>query len=291
MPTKMDLTEKTGLSRQTIHKHLKEYTMHPLYQNHQEQFRFMADKVLARIFHFATNGDVKAAKLYFDILGKNFGSTQTNYVQNNYVQINNIKLSQDKIKQLSPDKLKEIFAALKRRGWWDNALVVFLSDHGEMAGDHLRLSKTVFYDSSVRVPLIIRCPSQINGGATSDAIAQNIDVYPTLLEAVEAEPSKRCFGKSLWPVLNDPGLGHREAAFSEISAGGYHSTMVCTDRYKYAMDHTGQGYMLHDMNDDPKEQNNLIGHPGFQEIEQECRDRILCFLLDTQCRTSREKKI
>ena len=185
----------------------------------------------------------------------------------------------------------EIFAALKRRGWWDNALVVFLSDHGEMAGDHLRLSKTVFYDSSVRVPLIIRCPSQINGGATSDAIAQNIDVYPTLLEAVEAEPSKRCFGKSLWPVLNDPGLGHREAAFSEISAGGYHSTMVCTDRYKYAMDHTGQGYMLHDMNDDPKEQNNLIGHPGFQEIEQECRDRILCFLLDTQCRTSREKKI
>jgi arylsulfatase A-like enzyme len=183
----------------------------------------------------------------------------------------------------------EIFVALQNRGWWDDMLVVFWSDHGEMAGDHLRLHKSVFYDSSVRVPLIIRWPGQISSGATSSSLAQNIDVYPTLLEAVGAGPSKRCFGKSLWPTLRDPNVGHREALFSEISSRGYHNTMVRTDRYKYAMDNTGEGYMLYDVAEDPKEQSNLIGHPDFRDIERECRDRILRFLVDTQCRMSRER--
>ena len=178
----------------------------------------------------------------------------------------------------------EIFAALQRRGCWDDTLAVLWSDHGEMAGDHLRLHKSVFYNSSVRVPLMIRWPGQINSGITSDALAQNIDVYPTLLEAIGAEPSKRCFGRSLWPVLRDPEAEHREAVFSEISSRGHHNTMVCTQRHKYTMDSAGEGYMLYDVTEDPEEQNNLIGHPDRQGVEQECRDRILRFLVDTQCR-------
>jgi hypothetical protein len=66
--------------------------------------------------------------------------------------------------------------------------------------------------------------------------------------------------------------------------------MVRTRQYKYAVDNTGEGYMLHNVAEDPKEQNNLIGHPDFQEIERQCRDRILRFLLDTQCRMGREKR-
>ena len=181
----------------------------------------------------------------------------------------------------------EIFTAMQRRGWWDDTLVVFWSDHGEMAGDHLRLHKSVFYDSSVHVPLMVRLPGQINGGSTSNALVQNIDVYPTLLEAVDAEPSKRCFGKSLWSTLRDPNTEIQEAIFSEISSGGYHNTMVCTEKYKYAMDHTGEGYMLYDVVEDPKEQNNLMGHPDFEKIQSECRDRILRFLVKTQCRLHR----
>ena len=118
-------------------------------------------------------------------------------------------------------------------------------------------------------------------------LVQNIDVYPTLLEAVDAEPSKRCFGKSLWSTLRDPNTEIQEAIFSEISSGGYHNTMVCTEKYKYAMDHTGEGYMLYDVVEDPKEQNNLMGHPDFEKIQSECRDRILRFLVKTQCRLHR----
>lgn len=122
MPTKVELAQKTGLSRQTIHKHLKEYSLHPLYQNYQEQFRFMADKVLARMFDFAINGDVKAARLFFDILGKNTGLAQNSFVQNNFVQINNIKLSQDKIMLLSPEKLNKIESIIRDEIKEDNEL-------------------------------------------------------------------------------------------------------------------------------------------------------------------------
>lgn len=177
----------------------------------------------------------------------------------------------------------EILSAFEQKGWLDDALIVFWSDHGEMAGDHGRLHKSVFYASSLNVPLIVRWPGHIQGGRTSDALTENIDVYPTLLEAVGAEPSTRCFGRSLWPVLSDPSVSHRDAVFSEIGKDE-RFTMIRTDRYKYALDNTGEGYLLYNMVEDPQEQRNLIGHPGMEEVEEKLRDRILRFLLQTPCR-------
>ena len=54
--------------------------------------------------------------------------------------------------------------------------------------------------------------------------------------------------------------------------------MVRTDRYKYAVDETGQGYMLYDLDKDPRERNNLIGHPNERATENEMRDHLLRFL-------------
>ncbi len=177
----------------------------------------------------------------------------------------------------------QILAAFERREWLSDTLVVFWSDHGEMAGDHQRVGKCVFYDASVRVPLIVRWPGHIEPGRTSDALVEIIDVFPTLLDAVGAEPSARCFGKSLWPVLRDPNSEHRDAVFSEIHHGGQHNIMVLTRGHKYAMDETGSGYLLHDVLEDPAEQHNIIGHPESRELEDELRARVLRFLVHRQC--------
>ena len=176
----------------------------------------------------------------------------------------------------------EILAAFERKGWLENALVVFWSDHGEMAGDHGRLHKSVFYDGSVRVPLILRWPGHIEAGSTCDTLAVSIDVFPTLLEAVRAEPSQRCFGQSLWPVLDNDNHQHRDAVFSEIATHGYKNIMVRTEQYKYAIDDTGNGYFLIDVVEDPTEETNLIGRPDLQQVEGELRERILSFLAGTQ---------
>jgi len=117
MPTKTEIATKTELSRQTIHKHLKEYTNHPQYLAQIEQFRFMTSKVLAKVFQFAVNGDTGAAKLYFNVMGfLNNGRTANNTLiqnQNNYIQINGTVLSQETIKHLNPEQLNTIETILK----------------------------------------------------------------------------------------------------------------------------------------------------------------------------------
>lgn len=117
MPTKTEIATKAGLSRQTVHKHLKEYMNHPQYLEQIEQFRFMTSKVLARVFKFAVNGDIGAAKLYFNVMGfMNNGQTSNNTLiqnQNNYIQINGTVLSQETIKHLNPEQLNTIETILK----------------------------------------------------------------------------------------------------------------------------------------------------------------------------------
>ncbi len=111
MPAKNVIVRKTGLSRQTVFKHLKEYKHHPEHTAEMEQFKFMAPNVLANVFKCALNGDMRAAKLYFDIVGATNKQQPANTVineQNNYIQINNTKLSQQNLEQLSPEQLNQI---------------------------------------------------------------------------------------------------------------------------------------------------------------------------------------
>ena len=117
MPNTNEIADKTELSRQTIHKHLKEYASHPQHLRQIEQFRFMTSKVLAKVFQFAVNGDTGAAKLYFNVMGfmNNGQAPNSTFIQNqnNYIQINGTVLSQETIKHLTPEQLNTIETILK----------------------------------------------------------------------------------------------------------------------------------------------------------------------------------
>jgi arylsulfatase A-like enzyme len=176
----------------------------------------------------------------------------------------------------------EILAAFGERGWLDDLFIIFWSDHGEMAGDHGLLFKRTFHESSVRIPLILRWPGKIPNHAVSDALVENIDVFPTILEAAEAEPSHRCLGKSLWPAIADPELEHRSCTVSEVFHAGSRNVMLRTHGHKYALDDGGRGFMLYDLQNDPDEQNNLIGQKEALNLEQELRELLLKQLLRTQ---------
>jgi len=117
MPTGLEIAKKAELSRQTVHKHLKEYAGDERYLETVEQFRFMSAKVLARVFSYAVNGDIRAAKLYFEVAG-NMGKpmpapTPVTNTQNNYIQVNQIRLSQESIEQLPAEQLGQLERLLK----------------------------------------------------------------------------------------------------------------------------------------------------------------------------------
>ena len=178
----------------------------------------------------------------------------------------------------------QIREALARRGWLEETFIVFWSDHGEMAGDHGRLFKSIFYEGAAKVPLIVRWPGRIAPGRQCRALVEIIDVFPTLLEGLELPPSRRCLGQSLWPVLADSDQPHREAAFSEVAMRDLQGTMVRTEGFKYVVDQAGRGCQLFDLDEDPQERCNLVGHPGTRAVERELRERLLRFHLAAQVR-------
>ncbi|HUT34995.1 MAG TPA: sulfatase-like hydrolase/transferase [Planctomycetota bacterium] len=176
----------------------------------------------------------------------------------------------------------EILAACERKGALDDLLVAHWSDHGEMAGDHGLLHKSRFLESALRVPLTLRWPGRVPAGQTSAALAETVDLMPTILEAVGAEAPGSCLGKSLWPVVGDPAARVRDAAFSEIAHHGRRNVMVRTERHKYAVHEDGAGYLLYDLAEDPQERRNLIGHPAARGVEAALRERLLRFLCESQ---------
>jgi arylsulfatase A-like enzyme len=178
----------------------------------------------------------------------------------------------------------QILGALARRAWLDSAFTVFWSDHGEMAGDHGRLYKSIFFNAAVNVPLILRWPGRIAPARTCDALVEIIDVFPTLLEGLGLESSPRCLGRSLWPVLDNTDRPHREAAFSEVATQGTYGTMIRTNRHKYVVDQQGCGYQLFALEADANEQCNLVGRPDAKGVEAELRERLLRFYLEAQVR-------
>ncbi|GAB3926619.1 hypothetical protein [Mucilaginibacter myungsuensis] len=115
MPKRGAIADETGLSRQTIAKHFNGYAQHPMFDAEMEQFKFMSNSVLSTVFKLANNGDMRAAKLYFEMIGtlnKQQPATVVNE-QNNYIQINNTILSQQNLKSLSAEQLDMIEGIIK----------------------------------------------------------------------------------------------------------------------------------------------------------------------------------
>jgi arylsulfatase A-like enzyme len=96
-------------------------------------------------------------------------------------------------------------------------MVVFTSDHAEMAGDHWTFGKGGFFDGSYHIPLVIRDPRSPAIGTTVLHFTSAADIFPTLCERLGIEPKNSLDGQSLLPFTR----GHkaenwRDAAFWEF---------------------------------------------------------------------------
>ncbi|MDI1355362.1 MAG: hypothetical protein PSX36_10610 [bacterium] len=108
MPTNNEIVERAELSRQTVRKHIKDYSVHPIFIEQQEKLKFITEKVLTKVFQFAVKGDIRACRLYLECMGKIGGQSNISNTQNNYIQINGLTISQEQIQQLPNEKQKTI---------------------------------------------------------------------------------------------------------------------------------------------------------------------------------------
>lgn len=179
------------------------------------------------------------------------------------------------------DGIGKILDALEAHGELDNTVIVFWSDHGDRLCDRGRCHKHVFYDESVRVPVILRLPGNKGAGTVCRSLVSINDIFPTILDAAGVE-KVRSFGRSLVPASVDSTAVFHDAVFSEIQNAGSRQTMVVTGAWKLLADNNAETLQLFNLLEDPKELLNLAGREDMLPVELELRERILKWRLETE---------
>jgi arylsulfatase A-like enzyme len=187
------------------------------------------------------------------------------------------------------DALGRITESLSVLGLRENTIVVFTSDHGDFAGEHMMINKGgLFYDCLTRVPLIVSWPGHVPEETVDDSMVNLVDIPPTLLSLQGIELPKSMDGAPLPSVTN---ASPREATFAEYGAGGPPFTvqdlerldtalglpalmgslqsreaegrrkMVRTREWKYVHDPMGDADELYHLPSDPWELKNLSDDP------------------------------
>lgn len=166
---------------------------------------------------------------------------------------------------LLDDLVGRIIAELKKQGVYDDSLVVFTSDHGEMLGSHSLYQKMCMYEESVHVPLFIRFPKGTRTGRKRyDTLVSHIDVVPTLADYFGLSHHDSFDGKSLLPMImsrEDENL--HSAIYIQYDGNGSRSNFqrcVLMGKYKLIVDLFKDEYYLelYNVMDDPQEKENLV---------------------------------
>ncbi|HEY4332609.1 MAG TPA: sulfatase-like hydrolase/transferase, partial [Ilumatobacteraceae bacterium] len=99
-------------------------------------------------------------------------------------------------------QLGRVWAALRERGDWDSTLIVVTADHGEQLGDHGLREKVGYWEQSYHIVGIVRDPRHARAhGSVVDRFTENIDVFPTICEAMDVPVPVQCDGVPLTPLL------------------------------------------------------------------------------------------
>ena len=193
--------------------------------------------------------------------------------------------------ELIDENVGRMLDALEETGQRDNTVVIFTSDHGEMAGDHgLNQKGCRFYEGLVRVPLIFSWPGRFKQGIRSNALVELVDIAPTLLEAAGLAVPETMQGKSLLPILEgkaDPDT-HRDfvrSVFYKVLEGPQsYATMIRTHEYKLVIYHGHETGELFDLTKDPHEFENQWDNPAYVAVRFDLMKKsfdALAFAVDT----------
>jgi arylsulfatase A-like enzyme len=206
------------------------------------------------------------------------------------------------------DQLGRILDALDRNGASDDAVVCFLSDHGDYLGDYGLVEKwpSGLDECLLRNPLIL-ATNDCAAGRESSALVEMIDLTPTLTDLCGLTLRHQHFGKSLSELLRDPSKAHRSAVFSEGGFALSEAHLRESADFPYDIKSALQGdqpecvgraiairtdewtYIrrLHDRSElysrttDRGERRNLAGDGEHRAIESDLENRILEWLIET----------
>lgn len=179
--------------------------------------------------------------------------------------------------------LARIMALLEQRGELDDTLIVYMGDNGFMFGEHGLIDKRAAYEESMRVPLLMRCPSLFGQGAVEQVVA-NIDIAPTMLAAAGLAPPKHMAGLDMMPLMRGQTPDWRkELVYEYYWERNFPQTPTVhalrEDQYKYIHFHGIWDLdELYDIAVDPHENDNLLARPGHEDMAERMSARLFDLL-------------
>lgn len=181
-------------------------------------------------------------------------------------------------------QVARLIDGLKEQGLYDELTIVFTSDHGEEFWDHGGFEHGhAYFDELIRVPLIVKLPaSKTNAEQTAhvDTQVRTLDIFPTLFETTGVPQPATFIGESLSTLCTGSNEPDRQA-FSEANLYGGESVAWRTGRFKYVLDRDEQAAnreLLFDLENDPRELNNLANDSAHTDIKRELADELEAFL-------------
>jgi len=179
------------------------------------------------------------------------------------------------------DYVGKVFDRIKELGLEEKTIIFFISDHGEMQGEHgLHGKPAVLYEPLVRAVCIIKYPPAGSAGKTIRALAQNIDIYPTVMDMLNITKPSQVQGTSLVPLLEGTASSvHKEIVLSFTGGGRAQKRAVRTPEWKYIHSLDGKHELFNLLND-PEENNNLFDFRP--DIVRDLRERLINWYIRTE---------
>jgi choline-sulfatase len=173
------------------------------------------------------------------------------------------------------DCIGKVLGTLSELGLDDDTIVMYLADHGDMAGDKGLWLKFIMYENSVGVPLMFRVPGMTSGGSRSATIASLTQVLPTLAELCGVDIPSKLDGQSAVRSLRNPQERFDTAAYSEIDMLSQTSKqMFRRGDYKYCYNGVDME-QLYDMRRDPLEMTNLALDRKYKDTVQKLKAELI----------------
>lgn len=155
-------------------------------------------------------------------------------------------------------------------GLTENTVIVLVGDHGFHLGEDGRFAKRTIFEVALRSPLIVSSPEQSPRDVNTNALVELVDIYPTLCDLCQLSNPPELEGISMVPVMEEPELPWKTAAFSQVDVDPAHS--IRTDRYRYT--ERKKTRELYDYYVDPKGTMNIADFPENVKLVENFSERL-----------------
>lgn len=162
------------------------------------------------------------------------------------------------------DNIGRILKFLDDNKLTDNTIIIFSSDHGDLMGEHHKHNKGNPYETSAKIPFVLRFPAKVKAGKVIRKAYTSVDFAPTILGLIGASPLKTTAGIDASVDFKSKKKDIADDRITYMTSSHQNWAAALTNRYKLVLSVADKPWLI-DLQEDPDELINFYTHPKYQK--------------------------